>query len=74
MTAARDCKNLCILPENSAGESAAGITYLSMKIDLTSCCIFPLKVSATLLTSMVQGRAQLEHSSCKVKIGVKATC
>ena len=25
MTAARDGKNLCILPENSAGESAAGV-------------------------------------------------
>ena len=32
MTAARDHKNLCILPENSAGESAAGVTYLSMRI------------------------------------------
>ena len=25
MTAARDRKNLCILPENSAGDSAAGV-------------------------------------------------
>ena len=49
MTAARDRKNLRILPENSAGESAAGVTYLSMRIHPKSCCIFPLKVSATLL-------------------------
>ena len=28
MTAARDCKNLRILPGNSAGESTAGVTYL----------------------------------------------
>ena len=28
MTAARVRKNLCILPENSAGEIAAGVTYL----------------------------------------------
>ena len=49
MTAARDHKNLCILLENSAGESTAGVTYLSMRIHPKSCCIFPLKVSATLL-------------------------
>ena len=28
MTAARHRKNLCILPENSAGENVAGVTYL----------------------------------------------
>ena len=28
MIAARDHKNLRILPENSAGESAAGVSYL----------------------------------------------
>ena len=31
MTAARDHKNLCILPEKSLGESAAGVKYLSMR-------------------------------------------
>ena len=55
MTAARDCKNLCILPENSAGESAAGVTYLSMRIHPKSCRIFPLKVSATLLNGSRKG-------------------
>ena len=55
MTAARDRKNLCILLENSAGESAAGVTYLSMRIHLKNCCIFPLKVSATLLNGSRKG-------------------
>ena len=72
MTAAGDCKNLRILAENSAGESTAGVTHLSMRIYQKSCHIFPLKVSATYL--MVQGRAQLDHSSHIVKVGVKATC
>ena len=49
MTAARDHKNLRILPENSAGESTAGVTYLSMRIHPKSCHTFPLKVSATSL-------------------------
>ena len=49
MTAVRDRKNLGILPESSAGESAAGVTYVSMRIHSKSCCIFPLKVFATLL-------------------------
>ena len=48
MTAAWDHENLRILLENSAGESAAGVTY-------KSCCIFPLKVSATLLDGSRKG-------------------
>ena len=71
MAAARDRKNIRILPENSAGESAAGVTYLSMRVHPKSCRIFPLKISSTL---MVQGRVQLEHSSHIVKVGVEATC
>ena len=55
MTAARDRENLHILLENSAGESAAGVTYLSIRIHLKSCCIFPLKVSATLLNGSRKG-------------------
>ena len=55
MTAARDHKNLRILPENSAGESAAEVTYLSMRMHLKSCCIFSLKVSATLLNGSRKG-------------------
>ena len=55
MTAVRDCKNLGILPENSAGESATGLTYLSMRIHPKSCCIFLLKVSATLLNGSRKG-------------------
>ena len=55
MTAARDRKNLCILLENSAGESAAGVSYLSIRIHPKSCRIFPLKVSATLLNGSRKG-------------------
>ena len=55
MTAARDSKNLCILPEKSARESGAGVTYISMRIHLKSCHIFPLKVSATLPNSSRKG-------------------
>ena len=55
MTAASDRKNLRILLENAAGESTAGVTYLSMRIHLKSCRIFPLKVSATLLNGSRKG-------------------
>ena len=55
MTTARDCKNLCVLPGNSARENAAGVTYLSMRIHQKSCPIFPLKVSATLLNGSRKG-------------------
>ena len=55
MTAARDHKNLHILSENSAGESAVGVTYLSMRIHPKSYHIFPLKVSATLLNDSRKG-------------------
>ena len=57
MTAARDCKNLAILPGNSAGESSTKVTYLSMRINPKTCHIFPLKVFVT-LPLMVQGRVQ----------------
>ena len=55
MTAARDFKNLRVLPENSAGDSAVGVTYLSMRIHPKICCVFPLKVSATLLNVSGKG-------------------
>ena len=55
MTAARDCKNLHILPENSAGEGAAGVTYLAMSRHLKNCRIFPLKVPAILLNVSRKG-------------------
>ena len=55
MTAAKDLKNLCILQENSAGESVAGVIYLSKRIHPKSCCIFPVKVSATLLNGSRKG-------------------
>ena len=55
MTAARDCKNLCILLEHLAVESATGVTYLSMRIQPKSCHIFPLKVSATLRNGSRKG-------------------
>ena len=55
MTTARDRKHLRILPENSAGESAAGVTYLSIRIHSKSCRIFILKVSATLLNVSRKG-------------------
>ena len=55
MAAARDRINLLILPENSAGERAAGVTYLSLRIHPKSCRIFFLKVSATLLNGLTKG-------------------
>ena len=55
MTAARGDENLRILPENSAGESIAGVTYLSMIIHPKNCRIFPLKESATLLNASRKG-------------------
>ena len=44
---------------SSAGEGAAGVMYLSMRIYPKSCHIFPLKVS----DFVVQERAQLEYRS-----------
>ena len=55
MAAARARKSLRILPESSAGERAPGVTYLSMRIHLKNCRIFPLKVSATLLNGSRKG-------------------
>ena len=52
---ARDHKNLCILQENSAEESAAGVRYQSMRILWKSCPIFSLKVSETLLNGLGKG-------------------
>ena len=37
------------------GDSAAGVTYLFMRIHSKSCCIFPLKVAATLFSDSRQG-------------------
>ena len=56
LAAATDCKNFCIMSENSVGESTAGVTYLSMRIHPKSWCIFPLKVFATLLNCSRKGR------------------
>ena len=63
-------KIYAILPEiqqraSGHGESVAGVTYLSMSI-------FTLKLLQLYL--VVQGRAQLKHSSHIVKAGVEATC
>ena len=55
MDAVRDRKNLRILLENLGGESATGVTYLSMRIHPKSCRIFLLKVSATLLNGSRKG-------------------
>ena len=46
--------------------------YVSMRIHSKSCCIFPKKFPQLYL--VVQGRAQLEHSSHIVKVCVEATC
>ena len=35
---------------SSPGESAAGVTFLSMRIQSKNFCIFPKKVAATLLS------------------------
>ena len=61
MTTARDHKDLCILPKNSTGQSAARVTYLSMRIHPKSCHI------------VVRWRVQSEHSSHIVKVSVEAT-
>ena len=53
------------------GESAAGVTLSTYENTPKSYHISPLIVAATLV---VQGRAQLEHSSHIVKVLVKATC
>ena len=37
------------------GESAAGVMCLSIRIHPKSCCIFPLKVAATLLSGSRKG-------------------
>ena len=37
------------------GKSAAGVTYLSMRIHPKGCHIFPLKVAATLLSGLWKG-------------------
>ena len=37
------------------GESTAGVTYLSMRMHPKSCCIFVLKVVATVLTGSRKG-------------------
>ena len=59
--------NLLILLEiqqrvSGSGESAAGVTYPSIRIHPKSFCIFLLKATATLLSSHI------------VKVGVDATC
>ena len=38
-----------------SGESAAEVTYLSMRINPKSCCIFPLKVETSLLSGSMKG-------------------
>ena len=55
-------RNIHVLLEiqqrNSAGkfrESAAGVIYLSMRIPPKCCCIFPLKVGATLFSDSRKG-------------------
>ena len=40
---------------SSLGKSAAGVTYLSMRIHPKGCHIFPLKVAATLLSGSWKG-------------------
>ena len=39
----------------SPDESAAGVTYISMRIQAKICGIFPLKVAATLLSGSKLG-------------------
>ena len=72
MTAARDHKNLHILPENSAGESTAGVTYLSIRIHQKVAASSSWKYLQLYL--MVRRMVQLEHSSHIVKVDVEATC
>ena len=60
------------------GDSTAGITYLSTRIHPKCCHISPKNYhifpkSCLQLYLVVQWRAQLQHSSHIVKIGVEAT-
>ena len=56
---ARDLKNLCILPENSAEDlrsrRALLVSHLSMRMHPKNCHIFPLKVATTLLSGSRKG-------------------
>ena len=54
------------------GESAAGALCLSLRIHPKVAASLPLKLPRIYL--VVQGKAQLEHSSHIVNIGVEATC
>ena len=53
-------------------ESAAGVTYLSMRMHPKNCGIFPLNVATTLLSG--SRKAQLEYISYIVTVVVEATC
>ena len=57
---------------SSPGDSAAGATYLSLRMHPKSCRISPLKVTATLTS--VQEKTQLEHNSHIVNVGIETTC
>ena len=43
---------------SGSGESAAGLTYLSRRINTKSCCIFPQKGATTLLSSSREGAVE----------------
>ena len=63
---ARDLKNLCILPENSA----EGLGYRRER-----CWRYVVSVfKNTPKNLVVQGRVRLEHSSHIIKVGVEAIC
>ena len=62
MKAARYCKFLIIMSENSARDETAGVTYWSMRIHSKNCPIFPLKVYVTLLNGLRKGAAGAYYS------------
>ena len=67
---ARDLKNLRILPENSSEGLRSWREHCWGYASIYKNA--PKKFPQLYL--MIQGRAQLEHSSHIVKVGVEATC
>ena len=73
---ARDLKNLSILPENSAEglRSRRECCWGYVSIYENAPLKFPHLPPTSCHNFVVQGKAQLEHSSHIVKVDVEATC
>ena len=56
------------------GESAAGVTYLSMRKNPKSCRIFPLKIETSFLKASRKSTFGGVFNIYKVKVGIEAIC